>query len=346
MSRSLLACALLTLQGAAACAPFDDVLDTPSQASALAAQALINGVAHAGTRLVAVGQRGHIVFSDDQGKHWTQAKVPVSVDLVALCFPTPLLGWAVGHDGVVLHSFDGGASWIRQLDGRSAAAILSEAASAPDASEAQRADAKKMVAQGPDKPFLDVWFDSATSGFVVGAFNLIFHTDDGGRSWTPWSARSANPKGFHLNAVRTIGGDTYAVGEQGLVVKLAKGADHFEALVTPYQGSYFGVVGHHGVLIVYGLRGNAYRSVDAGRSWQKVDTGTQVGLTAASVLPDGRFVLVSGAGQVLQSGDGGANFQLVRGAKAAPASGVVALGGDALLLGGLRGLRTQSVLPN
>ena len=34
-----------------------------------------------------------------------------------------------------------------------------------------------------DQPLLDVWFDNERSGFVVGAFNLIFHTDDGGASW-------------------------------------------------------------------------------------------------------------------------------------------------------------------
>ncbi len=29
-------------------------------------------------------------------------------------------GWAVGHDGVVLHTSDGGESWRMQLDGNQA----------------------------------------------------------------------------------------------------------------------------------------------------------------------------------------------------------------------------------
>ena len=57
---------------------------------------------------------------------WQQADVPVSSDLVAVPFPTPTHGWAVGHDGVVLHSADAGAHLDaparrpqrRQADGR------------------------------------------------------------------------------------------------------------------------------------------------------------------------------------------------------------------------------------
>src|SRR5574340_1818382 len=85
-------------EGAAA---FRDVLDTPAAMSPLAQRGLLLGLARAGNAVVAVGQRGHILWSDDAGGHWQQAAVPVSSDLVAVSFPTPKIGWAVGHDGVV-----------------------------------------------------------------------------------------------------------------------------------------------------------------------------------------------------------------------------------------------------
>ena len=47
-----------------------------------------------GQRLVAAGLRGLIVWSDDAGKHWTQARVPVQSDLVALDFVSATTGWA------------------------------------------------------------------------------------------------------------------------------------------------------------------------------------------------------------------------------------------------------------
>src|SRR5580765_4846300 len=99
---ALLAATLAIAAPASRGAGFADPLDVPAVASSLAPSRLLNGVARAGGRIVAVGQRGHILSSDDQGKTWTQASVPVSVDLLAVHFPTPGKGWVVGHSGVVL----------------------------------------------------------------------------------------------------------------------------------------------------------------------------------------------------------------------------------------------------
>jgi photosystem II stability/assembly factor-like uncharacterized protein len=325
----------------AAAAPFIDVLEQPAGVSALAARAMFNGLAAAGKRLVAAGQRGHIVYSDDGGGSWRQASVPVSSDLVAIQFPEPQHGWAVGHDGVVLHSVDAGATWKLQLDGRVIAKELKTAYDRDGVAPQLQAAAKRLTAQGADQSLLDVWFDSESSGFVVGAFGLVFHTEDGGATWHPWLDRIDNPNGLHLNAIRRIGGVTVIVGEQGTMLKFNPERNRFEALATPYQGSYFGVTGSEGALLAYGLRGNAYRSTDAGASWTKIETGVRVGLTAASVLPDGRLVLVSQAGQVLLSTDHGASFQPLRQAPQGAAFAVVPAGSDGIVIGGLRGLRRQ-----
>lgn len=109
----LLAAALIALPAYAAPSGFVDPLDQPARASVLASRALINGVARAGPRLVAVGQRGHVLYSDNDGAAWLQAAVPLSSDLAAVTFTDARHGWAVGHDAVVLHSADGGASWRR-----------------------------------------------------------------------------------------------------------------------------------------------------------------------------------------------------------------------------------------
>lgn len=330
--RMLFLCTILLSCAGANSAGFADPLDTPAVPSALAPRVLVNGMALAGTRIVAVGQRGHILLSDDNGQHWTQSRVPVSSDLVAVQFATPLQGWAVGHDGVVLHSADGGLGWSRQLDGRSAAALLNPANAGTGADQVQ-----------VDKPFLDVWFRDEQYGYIVGAFNLILHTEDGGRSWQSWQDKVDNPMGYHLNAIRAIGNDLYIAGEQGLVLKLNSDGSRFTAMPTPYQGSFFGLTGKAGAVIVYGLRGNVYRSADAGLSWQKIDTGVQTGLTAGTVLADGSIVLLSQAGQVLQSHDDGRGFQLLKPTKPGPASAILATQNNTLLIGGARGLRTQAI---
>jgi photosystem II stability/assembly factor-like uncharacterized protein len=331
---------------AAAEPDFQAPLALPAIKSPLAARVPFNALAAAGKRLVAAGQRGHILYSDD-GKTWTQADVPVSCDLTALYFVNAQLGWAVGQQGVVLKSADGGATWTKQLDGKEAAELLFQRYGRPGnddaASQRLRKDAEAFVAQGADKPFLDVWFENEKKGFVVGAFNLILRTEDGGKSWIPWLDRVDNPKGLHLYGIRPAGGSIFIAGEQGLVLKLDRARERFVSVPLPYQGTLFGVVGTPGMVLVYGLRGNAYRSTDGGASWTRLDTGVNAGLAAGLLRSDGSVVLVSQSGQVLVSTDEGASFNRVRIANAAPAFAVAEAGKGSVALAGMTGMRLEAV---
>ena len=330
-------------------AGWHDVLDTPAMKSPLASRTLLNGLATAGSRVVSVGWRGQIVYSDDAGKSWKQAEVPVSSDLVAVTFPDEKNGWAVGHDGVVLHTADAGQTWTVQLDGRKLGALMvsyyEREAPALTADDPKRADlllddAKRFETQGAENPFLDVWFRDASEGFVVGAFGLALHTSDGGRTWEPLEHVIDNPKGLHLYAVRGIGADTYIVGEQGLLLKQEHGDTRFRAVELPYKGTLFGITGNARSLIAYGLRGTALRSTDGGHSWQQTPTGLQVGLTAGIQQDDGRIVLVSQAGHILSSTDDGASFKAVTTERTVPAAAVAAPAKGTLVIAGPRGAQS------
>ena len=109
-----------------------------------------------------------------------------------------------------------------------------------------REEGQRLVEQGADKPLLDVWFANEQTGYVVGVFNLILRTEDGGQSWTPFQDRTDNPQGFHLNAIASTGDALYIAGEQGLLRKWDTASQRFAALQTPYQGSFFGVLGKPG----------------------------------------------------------------------------------------------------
>jgi len=345
---------LLLAVAGGAFAEYRDVLDTPAVQSPLAARGLLNGVVLAGDRLVAVGQRGHIVLSQDRGKTWSQARVPVSSDLVAVNFPTADQGWAVGHDGVVLHSEDGGTTWNKVFDGILAARTMADyyAAHPPQGVPAEgeeadnfQADLQWFVDLGADKPFLDVWFENATTGYIVGAFNLLFRTEDGGKSWIPWFDRIDNPSRLHLYAIRPVGSDLYICGEQGSIFRLDPQQGRFVAFEPPYDGTFFGIIGKPGAVVAFGMRGTIFRSTDNGVSWTKIASGVQAGLTGATLTPDGRILLVSQAGQVLVSADDGASFSLLPTDRPFPAGAITALDGETLVLAGLRGTKVGTLQP-
>ncbi|WP_156895488.1 WD40/YVTN/BNR-like repeat-containing protein [Massilia putida] len=326
-------------------------LDIAARATPYAAVSPLIAVAHAGQRLVAAGWRGHIVISDDQGRHWTQATVPVSVDLVALGFPTPAQGWAVGHGGVILHSSDGGRTWVRQADGRSLGAATVRyyealAAHGDPGIAKTLADARANTTNGPELPWLGVHFLNEREGYVVGAFNSIMKTEDGGKSWLPWMERVDNPKGYHLNAITAVGQTLYIAAEQGTVFRLKSGGARFEALDTGYRGSFFGIVGNDEVLLAYGLGGVAYRSADGGTHWQPVQTGVHAGINAGTVLADGRMVLATQDGKLLVASADGARIAPLAPRDTMLFAGVTPAAPGTVLAVGLRGSTVVAIGTN
>jgi len=328
-------------------APFTHPLELPAVASSLAAKSPLYAVAKAGKRLVAVGQRGHIVISEDHGASWKQASVPVSTDLVAVSFPTETHGWAVGHGGVVLHSSDGGATWVKQLDGRQSAALAIrhfESLAGGDAeAEALLAREKRLVADGGTQPLLSVHFENDRTGYVVGTFNRIFRTDDGGTTWLPLMARVDNPGELHFNAVVGSGGRLYLTGEQGMVW-VRDDSGRFVARPTPYEGSLFGlVVDGPEAVIAFGMRGSVFRSEDAGRSWDRIELGTTVGITAGLASPGGEVMLVTQGGTIAHSRDAGKTFAFVKPAMPMSYYGATLASPGKVALVGAGGTRIESL---
>jgi photosystem II stability/assembly factor-like uncharacterized protein len=339
--RTVAACIALALVTSGAFAgTFKDPLEVTAQPSPLAGKSLLQAVTRAGDALVAVGQRGHILVSKDGGKTWQQAMVPVSSDLNSVFFVDARKGWAVGHDGVILATGDGGATWKLQLDGRRAnQAIVDDLSRKPETEtiKALLGEARRNVEQGADKPFLDVWFADEKTGYVVGAYNLVFRTDDGGTTWTPWFDRTDNPKLLNLYAIRPAAGSLFIAGESGLVLKLDTVAQRFRAVDAGYSGTLFGVTGDPANVIVYGLRGNAFRSEDGGKTWKKADTSLPASIVASASANDA-IVLADIGGRMSRTSDGGRTWEPLRAPAAMMVAGIADAGNGQFALVGSRGV--------
>lgn len=322
-----------------------DPLQRASVMSVRATAALMTSVVRAGSRLVAVGERGTVLSSDDNGVSWTQRPSPVSVMLTNVRFASPQRGWAVGHGGVVLTTADGGMSWIRQIDGIGVAALTLEAAKAlslkapGEESQKALAEAERLVTDGPDKPFFALLVDDDKRLTIVGAYGLAIRSVDGGATWMPWSSHIPNSKGSHLYAIERSGSTIYIAGEQGSVFRSNDNAESFTALDIPYSGSFFGVTttdANH--LMVFGLRGHAYASSDGGQTWTERTVGTAASLTAGTVLQDGSLIIVSQAGNVLRSAGVDAGFSALKVNQPVPFVGVVEAPDGSLVMAGVRGM--------
>lgn len=205
----------------------------PSEIMPLADRAIVNDIKRAGDHLVAVGERGHILLSEN-GDDWRQVQGPVRAMLTRVTFVDDQNGWAVGHDGSVLRTTDGGENWeLRHWD----------------------------AAWG--RPFYDVIFATPEQGLVVGSNGRMLRTDDAGETWEEVT-NDVFDTGFHLYEIeRLSGGALMIAGERGFMARSLDGGESWDMLEPPYIGSYFGVipVGTHSA-VLYGLQGKVFRAND------------------------------------------------------------------------------------
>jgi len=256
-------------------------------------------------QLVAVGERGHILLSND-AITWRQANVPVRTTLTAVHFVDKTHGWAVGHDATILFSRDGGENW-----------------------EIQQHLPEK------EKPLLDVSFKDSREGIAIGAYGQQYRTHDGGENWTfEFHGEFLFPEDLayleelkredeeayldeqssilaHFNSIFKDGRTLYMVGEVGLIAKSNDFAQKWLPFDEIYQGSFNDIARTaQGNLLVVGLRGNVFRSLKNGTPWQHIKTDTQALLNSIVLGDEGVIYVLGNNGVILKSEDDGVSFSL------------------------------------
>ena len=305
----------------------------PALKSDLAVESLLLGAARSEDRLLVGGERGHILFSDDGGRSWTHADVPVSLAITSVAFAGRGHAWAAAHDGYLLHSADNGQTWQTKLSGSDVARLSVGAieqqvealgSALDDAAPENREDlewaledaeialeeATLAIDEGMSTPLLKVWFDG-DDGYALGAYGVFLRSRDGGESWAMEANRLDNPDKYHLYAIaRSSAGTLLVAGEAGTVLRSLDDGESWERIDAPYAGSFFGsVASGDGSLLIFGLRGNVFRSTDEGETWAAVDTGDDRTLMCGVRTDAGPIVLTGSAGVLLQSSDGGESFR-------------------------------------
>lgn len=321
-----------------------DVLDTPPPMRATAARSTYTGIAASGSTLIAVGPRGMILRSSDSGAQWQQIAVPVSSDLSSVRFSGPDTVWVVGHDAVILKSVDRGATWTRALDGRMLLKTMQQAAlgNARLAKEVEKTMAQSATADVWPSALLDLMFLDANRGFAVGAFGLLLATTDGGKTWQPWMDHADNERQFHLYAINGDGQRPYIAGEQGLVLRLDEAGQTFVRSETSYNGSFFGVATAGSQVLAYGLRGSAFLSVDEGRNWRRIDTGTDANIVGAGMQASGLW-LATQKGEILAGELSATKLGVAASAPGADLYGAVAIDAGRIAVARLNGVSTIAV---
>jgi len=293
------------------------VVDGPARLRAGATKSTLLDLTLAGSRLIAVGERGHVLLSDDQGKSWRQARsVPTRTTLTALHATDEQRLWAAGHGGVILHSADAGETW-NLTTGR---------------------------ADGPDV-LLAIRVEADGRGLAIGGFGFARATADGGKTWQPLTLLEGEAGEKHLNRIFVSAAGTWLIAAEGGQVLRSSDRGTVQAMKwspikTPYAGSlWHGMQLAGGALLACGMRGNVVRSVDDGRTWTHQSIAGAGSLTGIAQLGDGRVVLVGLDGTLVVGDAAAEKFSLLRQDDRTTLTAALALRDGTMLLATAAGLR-------
>ncbi|CAG2153973.1 WD40/YVTN/BNR-like repeat-containing protein [Cupriavidus numazuensis] len=313
MIKTLVTCiALCTATAAFAQTPSKGTVTTwaakPAHTWSAATHMMLLDATRAGKRIVAVGEHGIVLLSDDEGKTYRQARsVPVSATLSAVTFTDDKHGWVVGQWGVILATRDGGETW-----------------------EKQRMDTTA------DQPLFSVLFTNDREGIAVGLWSLMLQTHDGGKTWTkttlpkPPDGGKADRNLYHVFADQK--GALYISAEQGIVLKSTDGGANWDYLATGGKGSLWsGVAMPDGRIVVGGLLGSLFQSSDGGATWSPLKAGTKSSITSLIAAGSG-LIAVGLDGLVMQQRADGASFEVAqRPDRAALTATLIDAGGKPIL---------------
>jgi len=311
MIKTLVACTALCAAATGFAQPPGTIADwaaLPAHTWAASTHMMLTDATRAGGRIVAVGEHGIVLLSDDDGKTWRQARhVPVSATLSAVTFTDAHHGWAVGQWGAILATNDGGESWTKQ-----------------------------RIDISTDQPLFSVHFTTAQDGIAVGLWSLMLATHDGGKTWTrttlpkPPGGGKADRNLYHVFSDGKSG--LYIVAEQGTVLKSTDDGANWSYLATGGKGSLWsGVAMPDGRIVVGGLLGSLFQSSDGGATWSALKAETKSSITSLVAAGSG-LIAVGLDGLVMKQRADGAPFEVAqRPDRAALTAVVIDAGGKPIL---------------
>jgi photosystem II stability/assembly factor-like uncharacterized protein len=226
------------------------------------------------------------------GGGWVRQASWTTYDLLAVSFADTLHGWAVG-DYVILHTSDGGLTWVNQTQNATRPGVLFTGVSAADTGTC----------------------------WVLGFDGSVQATSDGGRSWSLQASGVPGGSFYAISFADTTRG--WVCGRSptgaGALIRYTltgghiwsdaqtTGVDEMRSLSVSRPYSFR--------LMACGLLGSVATSQDGGATWTKAPaTGTTQMLQAIAVVPgtSGMSAVtggVVGIGGVLRTGDGGGTWQ-------------------------------------
>lgn len=223
--------------------------------------------------LWAVGSDGKVWHSDDSAKSWRLQAASTTETLQDIAAWDAQRAVAVGNQGVVLRTVDGGTTWLP--------------VQVPLSAIANKLMRVRAFSDG------EAW--------AVGEAGAVLHTRDYGASWR----RAAQEEDAAWNDIQRVGSRIVLVGEFGRIRVSRDGGASWADAVSPVRSSLMSVIFRDVTTgVAVGLDGVVLKTDDAGASWVRLTNPDHNHLF--DVIRDGSGWVATGNKGVLLTADGDA----------------------------------------
>ena len=215
------------------------------------------------------------LFAQVDGNWVKQSPSPTGETIEDVFFVDENTGWAVGLEGEIVFTKDGGSTWSTQ-------------------------------SSGTTSRLRNVFFLDESTGWVVGDTGTILHTTDGGANWVAQNSASTNS----LSDICFVDASNgWAVGRDGKILHTSDGGSNWKSqnsgttwtlASVSFSDTKNGWAVGSGSTIVH--------TSDGGENWLPQNSGVTGFLSGVYFLDANKGWAAGAAGRILQTIDGGDNW--------------------------------------
>ncbi len=224
--------------------------------------------------------------------------------------------WAVGKQGAIWHSLDGGLTWSAVQQGTQSFRGVTTRGTlvwiVGDGGTAYRSTnaggSWSAMPTGSVQGFRAVAFPTGTHGWIAGEFGTILKTTDGGLSWAAQQSGTLE----HVNALAFADVmQGYAACESGTLLKTTDGGATWNPTGgAGWQARLTAVAVRGQTVMVTGLDAFCAKSTNGGASWTLLNfnTDSRSDVNGVFMLDEQRAFFIGGGGYIRRSTNAGATF--------------------------------------
>ena len=239
----------------------------------------INDIESLNSSLIAVGDKGSVLISNDAGVTWSHHEISPR-DLNSISVINSETMWAAGSNGALYKTTSSGDQWINtkwsknltvninKIDfvNNNTGWIFGDGGFIMKTTTAGEEWARQRSRLPEDTRILDAYMLNVNTGYLVGDYGVILKTSDGGTTWYKPGNLELDQR---LNSIFMFNENTgWVCGENGTLLKTIDGGVNWTLSSLPYNSENYNVDFYNQLNgIISSENGKIYITQDGGNSW-------------------------------------------------------------------------------